>query len=61
MKQIIAIDVGTTGTKTALITMPGDILARHYAPYETFSQNRQVEQNPEDWWEAVRQGILSVN
>jgi xylulokinase len=61
MKQIIATDVGTTGTKTALITMSGEILARHYASYDTTSQDVQVEQNPEDWWEAVRQGILSVN
>lgn len=59
--MIIAIDIGTTGTKTALITRSGEILARHYASYDTISQNVQVEQNPEDWWEAVRQGILSVN
>jgi len=61
MEQIIAIDIGTTGTKTALITRSGEILARYYASYETRSQHVQVEQNPEDWWEAVRQGILAVN
>lgn len=61
MEQIIAIDIGTTGAKTALISRSGEILARHYGTYETMAQHSQAEQNPEDWWEAVRQGILGVN
>jgi xylulokinase len=60
MQQIIAIDIGTTGTKTALITRSGEILARHYVPYETMTQHAQMEQNPEDWWDAARQGILAL-
>ena len=60
MEHIIAIDIGTSGTKTALITRTGEVLARYYAPYETNCQHTPLEQNPEDWWEAVRQGILSV-
>ncbi|MDY0091882.1 MAG: FGGY-family carbohydrate kinase [Candidatus Vecturithrix sp.] len=61
MQQIIAIDIGTTGAKTALISRAGEILARHYGTYETISHQGQVEQNPEDWWETVKQGILSLN
>jgi len=61
MNQILAIDIGTTGTKTALITRSGEILARHYGSYNTMSQHVRVEQNPEDWWEVVKQGILAVN
>ena len=61
MQQIIAIDIGTTGAKTALITRSGEILARHYGMYETMSHQSLVEQDPENWWEAVKQGILSIN
>lgn len=61
MQQIMAIDVGTTGTKTALITRAGEMLARHYVPYETMTRQGRIEQNPEDWWNAVKQGILTMN
>ena len=61
MKQIITIDIGTSGSKTALISQSGEILAKHYVSYETFSHNERIEQNPEDWRGAVTQGILEVN
>ena len=61
MEQIIAADVGTTGAKVALISRTGDILAREYASYETTARQSRMEQNPNDWWDAVRQGILRIS
>ncbi|MCP4401631.1 MAG: hypothetical protein GY801_30565 [bacterium] len=61
MQQILAIDIGTSGAKTALIARSGDILAKHSSSYETMSQHGRIEQDPDDWWEAVKQGILTIN
>jgi xylulokinase len=58
--QIIAIDVGTTGAKTALLTRAGEILVSHTATYETVCHEMQVEQRPNDWWNAVQAGIGAV-
>lgn len=53
-KYILAIDLGTSGSKTALANIYGEIVdfdfqavPLHHLP------NGGVEQNPEDWWNAV--------
>ena len=61
MEHILTIDIGTSSAKTALISRSGEVLAKHSASYETISQRRRIEQNPEDWWKAVKEGILAVN
>lgn len=53
MQAIIAIDVGTTGTKAALIDRGGRILASGYEGYETRTAGGVVEQEPGDWWAAT--------
>ncbi len=54
MQAIIAIDVGTTGTKAALIDRGGRILASGYAGYDTRTADGSVmEQDPRDWWAAT--------
>lgn len=51
-KIIIAIDVGTSGTRTvAFDVTTGEILAQHHQEYGSyFPRPTWVEQNAEDWW-----------
>jgi xylulokinase len=49
-----AFDIGTTGTKAALLDEAQNVLASAYSSYETTRrQNGEVEQNPLEWWQAV--------
>jgi len=58
MELLLGIDVGTTGTKTLLIDIEGKEIASAYRPYGFTSGQRDfVEQNPEDWWSAVRECV----
>ncbi len=51
---ILAHDLGTTGNKATLFSLDGALIASVTKEYETFyPQNGWVEQNPQDWWEAV--------
>jgi len=52
-KTVLAVDLGTSGAKVALITMQGRVLdweARDVALYIT--PDGGAEQSPEDWWAA---------
>ena len=54
MDAILAIDVGTTGAKAALVGRDGAILVSAFASYPTHTAaGGVVEQNPQDWWAAV--------
>jgi xylulokinase len=61
MNALLGIDVGTSGTKTALYAVDGTLLASHTAGY-ALSQpgNGWAEQAPEDWWGAAKEGIEAV-
>ena len=51
---IIGLDVGTTGTKAALLDEKGTVLAKGYKEYELVTgEDRRVEQSAEDWWNAA--------
>jgi len=53
MTRWLAYDIGTTGTKAALIES-GEVLASVTKTYEThFGDSGVVEQNAVDWWEAM--------
>ena len=53
-KYILAIDHGTSGAKTALMTIHGELVDFEYERTPTyFLPNGGAEQNPEDWWNAV--------
>ena len=61
MNYLLGIDVGTSGTKTVLFDTAGGVMAS--ATYEYAMQqphNGWAEQNPEDWWQAVRLGTAQV-
>lgn len=59
---IVAVDVGTTGMKVALVTPDGQIVARRTSPYATGSTgiDGRVEQNPDEWWDATVTAVRSV-
>ncbi len=51
---ILAIDLGTSGPKVALVTPEGEILAHAYAPTEIrFLPDGGIEQDPSEWWQAI--------
>ena len=60
MEQLIVVDIGTTGTKVAVIESSGSILDWGYTGYGTQSKGNFVEQNPDDWWEAVRKELRCI-
>ncbi|MFN8439536.1 MAG: FGGY-family carbohydrate kinase [Caldilineaceae bacterium] len=61
MDTLLTLDIGTTGTKAALISRSGQILATGYADYPTYSEaGNIVEQDPEDWWRATLSAIQQL-
>ncbi len=51
---ILGIDTGTTGLKTLLIDVHGNVRCRAYREYAVHHPHPDwVEQDPEDWWEAL--------
>jgi xylulokinase len=54
MKLWLAFDIGTTGTKAALLDEAQNVLQTSYADYETLrGQHGEVEQKARDWWQTV--------
>lgn len=61
MQTLIAVDVGTTGAKVALVNQDGAVLATAYRDYPTLSRpGNGVEQDPEAWWRAVCHALQEV-
>jgi len=53
-QYILAHDLGTTGDKASLYDREGTVLASSFFGYGTeLPRVNWVEQNPEDWWQAV--------
>jgi xylulokinase len=51
---ILAIDLGTSGPKVALVTVEGEVLASEVESTELFlSDGGGAEQDPDDWWRAI--------
>jgi xylulokinase len=51
---ILAHDLGTTGNKASLVDCEGRVLASSFTGYGLeLPRVNWVEQNPEDWWQAV--------
>ena len=58
MKYLIGIDIGTSGTKTVLFDLDGNIIKSKTVEYPIYQPcNGWAEQNPEDWWNAVRETL----
>lgn len=61
MAYLLGIDIGTSGTKTVLFDEQGHALASYTGEYGLLQpQNGWAEQQPEDWWQAVLDGIRAV-
>lgn len=59
--MFLGIDLGTSSCKLLLMDAEGKVLgtvSKTY-PVNYFNQN-WAEQNPEDWWNAVKSGILEI-
>lgn len=53
-KSILAIDLGTSAVKLAVISLRGAILGGEVEPYPlTLHPDGGAEQSPKDWWEAI--------
>jgi xylulokinase len=58
---ILAIDLGLTNCKTVFFQLDGTICERESLPYPTYKrQTGWVEQEPEDWWQAVIKSVQEV-
>jgi len=54
-KYVIAHDLGTGGDKCVLYNQSGELIASAFEEYKTYyPEERFHEQNPEDWWNAVK-------
>ena len=60
-RYLIGIDVGTTGTKSMLLSEHGEIIAHAYCEYpcQTPATGR-VEQDAEDWWRAIVKTVREI-
>jgi len=54
-KFILAIDLGTSGSKTALVSTAGDVIDFDYQAVPLhLLPNGGAEQDPADWWDAIK-------
>lgn len=61
MVYILGIDIGTTGTKTILMSKNGKVIASHTVEYPLYQpQNGYAEQDPIDWYNAVVDTVATV-
>ncbi|MCS7225101.1 MAG: xylulokinase [Armatimonadetes bacterium] len=61
MPFVIGIDVGTSSTKAVLVSDEGEVIASSSVPYRYHTPRPGwVEQDPDDWWEAVCQAIRNL-
>jgi len=62
MKYLIGVDIGTSGTKTVLFDECGRVIADKTVEYPMYQpQNGWAEQDPEDWFAAVRDTLAAVS
>ena len=49
---VLAVDLGTSGCKCALVTLTGTVEAWAYRPVRLYVDGTSAEQDPGDWWQA---------
>lgn len=58
MKYILAIDLGTSGAKVALVSIYGEVVGWEYEPVALhLVPGGGAEQDPEDWWHAISAAV----
>jgi len=61
MEVILAIDIGTSSVRVAIINFKGQLVKNFQTNYPTHCLKPNIlEQNPEDWWYAVKSGIYQI-
>jgi xylulokinase len=61
VEYVLGIDVGTTGTKSALFSSDGTLIDIEYASYPLiYPREGWAEQNPLDWWRALSETTRAV-
>ena len=62
MKYVLGIDVGTSASKVVLFDSSFLLLASHSGEYPLYQpQNGWAEQDPRDWWTAVRNAVRAIS
>lgn len=57
-EYVLAIDLGTSGPKVAFVSMQGDVVGPQFEPVDLiFPSTGGIEQDPDDWWQAL--GVAS--
>lgn len=57
----MGLDIGTTGIKTAIYDFQGKLIVYEYNEYPLICERPGwAEQNPNDWWLAIKKGIYNV-
>lgn len=60
-KYLLALDVGTSGCKVTLFDFQGRVQGDYLGEYKTYyPADNYVEQNPDDWWQVICQGIHNI-
>ncbi len=58
---VLGVDIGTSGCKTVAVNAAGEVLASSTSGYPLYSDRPGwSEQDPRDWWQAARDGIIDV-
>jgi len=61
IKTWLAIDIGTTGAKAALLGAEGLTIRSTYRTYPTQNLNDGIEQEATDWWAAVIDAVQALD
>jgi len=60
-KHVLAIDLGTSGCKAALVDLAGIVRAWEFRPVDTILlPGGGAEQDPADWWRAITEACKAV-
>ena len=61
MEYLIGVDLGTSGTKTVLFDVEGNVIASKTVEYPMYQEkNGWAEQEPLDWWNAAVETLHAV-
>lgn len=60
-KIVLGIDLGTSALKILAVNQAGEVVDSQEKEYEIIREGVKVEQNPEDWWQAVKKGIKDLD
>ena len=56
-EHVLAIDLGTSGPKVAIVSPDGEIVAHDFEPVELLLLGDGAEQDPDDWWRAITTAV----